>query len=519
MKNLALPRIQAMSSYAPPLTGRSAFDGLLLDFNERTIPPSKIVMRAIEQSVGGIGPQLYPEYSHLEKRIASYTGVTTSKVMVTNGTDQAIDVIFRSFSDAGSEVIIPEPSFAMYAQYARVNGSKIISPLYERDTLVFPLQEILDNITPQTALIVICNPNNPTGTLVAIDDIEQIARKAPESIVYVDEAYFEFSGRSASSLIETCPNIIVSRTFSKAFGLAGLRIGYVLADAQYILEMLKVRGPYDVNQLAYLAASAAMTDIADVKKYAKEVMTSAKPLVEGFFTRNKITFYPSAANFILFKPDNAAEVATVLRRHGIAVRMQDKVNIAGSLRVTVGTYSQMEQFIDVYDKVILPKTKQKYAFLDRDGTLIHEPQDTYQIDSLDKLQLLDGVIEGLKQLQDQGYKLVLVSNQDGLGTSSFPTADFEGPQRAMMQRLRSEGIVFDKILICPHLPVQNCACRKPKTGLFDGWLQDIALDTKRSFVCGDRDSDKELARNLGLPFIPMKTNGNFPSLRTKEVAK
>jgi histidinol-phosphate aminotransferase len=515
MKNLALSRVQAMQPYKPPLDGRSAFDGLLLDFNERTLPPSETVLRSIEQFLSGAKPQLYPEYFDLEEKIARYAGVTSDQVMITNGTDQAIDVIFRSFSDNNSAVIIPEPTFAMYAQYARVNGNRIVSPLYDKAMLAFPVHEVLASITDEVKLVVICNPNSPTGTLVSIEDIERIAKKAQDAIVYIDEAYFEFSRCSAIGLIAKYSNVIVSRTFSKAFGLAGLRIGYVIANSEYITEMLKVRGPYDINQLAYFAASAAMTDIADVQTYAEEVMDKAKPMVENCFSQNNITFYPSSGNFILFKPDNPAMVAGTLRQNGIAVRPQDKPNINGTLRLTIGTSSQMKTFISVYEEVILQKTTQKYAFLDRDGTLIYEPQDTYQVDSLDKLRILDGVIEGLQQLQDQGYKLVLVSNQDGLGTASFPKADFEGPQQAMLKQFVDAGITFERILICPHLTEDNCNCRKPKTGLLD----DITIDTKQSFVCGDRDSDKVLAANLGLRFVPMTTNGNFSAAITKEIKK
>ncbi len=155
------------------------------------------------------------------------------------------------------------------------------------------------------------------------------------------------------------------------------------------------------------------------------------------------------------------------------------------------------------------KPKQKYAILDRDGTLIDEPQDTFQVDSLDKLRILDGAIEGLSELQSLGYKFVMITNQNGIGTPSFPTADFERPQGAMLKIFKESGIVFEQIFICPHFPADNCECRKPKTTLLDKFMQNPKLDTKQSFVCGDRTTDKELAENLGLRFLPMTTNGNF----------
>lgn len=519
MKNLALARIQKMQPYQPPLNGRQSFDGLLLDFNERTLPPTNKVLTLLKQYLNNFKPQIYPEYLGLEKLLSKYANVQPNQIMVTNGTDQAIDIIYRTFCDVNDTVIIPEPTFAMYAQYAQIIGTRIISPLYNKNTFEYPIEEVLSSINSSVRLIVVCNPNNPTGTLVSLKNIETIAKKAKNAIVYIDEAYFEFSGCTATNLIAKYPNIVVSRTFSKAFGLAGLRIGYIIANPLYISEMLKVRGPYDVNQLAYIAASAEIAETTEVKKYTKEVMQVAKPLVEKFFKQNNITFYPSAGNFILFKPNNSAAVANILRRNGVAVRPQDKPNIENTLRLTIGTSAQMKIFINIYKNKVLESTAQKYAFLDRDGTLIFEPQDTYQIDSLEKLQILDGVIDGLKLLVKQGYKLVMVSNQDGLGTKSFPKKDFDIPQNAMMQIFDKAGIKFSEVFVCPHFSEQNCSCRKPKTGLFTEFLETANIDLAGSFVCGDRDSDKELAANLGVCFAPMQTNGNFYNAVTKAAIK
>jgi histidinol-phosphate aminotransferase len=426
--------------------------------------------------------------------------------MVTNGTDQAIDVIFRTFSESGDRLVIPEPTFSMYAQYARVNGNRLISPLYSGEELSYPLAQVLE-AAGSAKIIVVCNPNNPTGTLVSANDIARIAARAENSMVYVDEAYFEFSGVTAVGLIEKYPNVIVSRTFSKAFGLAGLRIGYVVARREYIAEMLKVRGPYDVNRPAVLAAAAALKDSKDTKDYAREVMREAKPLVESFFKRSGIKYYASAGNFLLFAPENSEAVARELYQHGVAVRPQHKPGVTGCLRLTVGTTSQMEKFIDIYEGMLAAPVK--YAFIDRDGTLIDEPQDTFQVDSLERLRLLDGAAEGLKRLQALGYRLVLVSNQNGVGRPSFPQQAFDVPQQAMLDTFKRAGVTFEKVFVCPHLPEDNCDCRKPKTGLVDGWLEGVKIDKKQSFVCGDRQTDKQFADNLGIGFVPMTTNGNF----------
>lgn len=509
MKNLALQRIQEMKSYNPPLSGRRAFSGLLLDFNERTLPPSSKVLKAIQDLLKANKLQLYPEYGDLERRLAQYVGVTADQVMITNGSDQGIDLIFRTFTQAGDTVVIPTPSFAMFSQSAQIVGNKILRPLYDKESLSFPLKKLLGMINESVKLIVVCNPNNPTGTLVSIDDIETIAKKTPNGIVLIDEAYFEFSRVTAVPLIKKYPNIIVVRTLSKAFGLPSLRVGYIVASNSYINELLKVRGPYDVNMVAFAATRAALDDLKGVQKYVDEVMNQAKPMIEEFFTKNGITFYQSVGNFLFYRPIREQE-ETILKENGILVRSQDKTNIENALRLTIGTVDQMKRFIKVYQNAILNKSEsKKYAFIDRDGTLIFEPLDTYQIDSLEKLKILDGVIKGLKKLKKQDYQLVMVTNQDGLGTSSFPQADFDEPQNKMLSIFEENGIKFNKIFICPHLPSKNCGCRKPKIGLVKKFLKDSQIDKNSSFVCGDRTTDKLFAKNIGIKFISMQTNGNF----------
>lgn len=154
----------------------------------------------------------------------------------------------------------------------------------------------------------------------------------------------------------------------------------------------------------------------------------------------------------------------------------------------------------------------KYAFLDRDGTLIFEPPDTFQIDSISKLQILDGVIDGLRELENQGYSLILVSNQNGLGTDSFPTENFLAPQNRMLKIFQDNDIVFEEIFICPHFPEDNCECRKPKLGILGDFLARNEIDKENSFVCGDRMTDRVFAENLGIRFIPMLTNGSFSNV-------
>ena len=162
----------------------------------------------------------------------------------------------------------------------------------------------------------------------------------------------------------------------------------------------------------------------------------------------------------------------------------------------------------------------KYAFLDRDGALIYEPpsEETapgdvpYQIDSVEKLKILPGVIEGLQKLKDGKYKLILISNQDGMGTPIFPKETFEAPQNDMLTVFKDNGIEFDEIFVCPHTPEDNCDCRKPKTGLVKELFERENVDMENSFMYGDRESDEKFAKNLGIKFVKAETNGEFKLL-------
>lgn len=152
----------------------------------------------------------------------------------------------------------------------------------------------------------------------------------------------------------------------------------------------------------------------------------------------------------------------------------------------------------------------KVAFLDRDGTLIWEPPDTKQIDSLDRLRILPGVVDGLKRLQSEGYALVMVSNQNGVGTQSFPEKAFREPQEELLRLLKLEGIVFTEIFVCPHLSEVGCDCRKPKTGLIRVFLKNPQIDLASSVMVGDRATDGEFAKAVGVQFVRMETNAAFP---------
>lgn len=345
---LANPNIQKLGFYKPPLDGRRNYPGVLLDFNERTASISPKVKAALQAFVQEGKFCMYPEYGDLEARIASYVGVKPEQVSTTNGGDQGLELVFRTYTDKGDTVIIPAPSFTPFFQFAEVVGNTIVKPLYRwEEGMKYPMKDVLEAIDSKTRLILVCSPNNPTGTTVSLEEIETLLKAAPNAIVLVDEVYTEFSGQTACPLIDKYPNLILVHSFSKVFAMGGLRLGYLLAQEDTLKEMLKVRGPYDVNMAAVVAAEAALNDLEDVDNYVREVMTVAKPMVENFFDSRKIEYIPSQSNFILFKPKNAESLFEKLSEGGVRVRLQKGNGIDGTLRVTIGTQEQTKTFLDL----------------------------------------------------------------------------------------------------------------------------------------------------------------------------
>lgn len=344
-----------MGHYKPPLEGRSKKDYLLLDFNERTTPASPKVKEALKKFINSNRLQVYPEYGDLELKIARYAKVKAGEVMVTNGGDQGIDAICRAYLDERDKVIIPFPAFAMHYQSAGIQGAKILEPRYKKDG-EFPLEEILDLISDEknVKLIILCNPNNPTGVLTSLTNIEKILRIAKEKNIAVlhDEAYFEFSGLTVKNLIKKYDNLYIIRTFAKAFGLVSTRAGYVISQEKNIRELLKIRGPYDINMFAKVAILAALKDEKYMKNYIREVMEKSKPKLEEFLKEKNIEFLPSRANFLLLKMKNPEIIIKKLKEKGILVRPKDWPDGSPAVRISIGTQKDTEFFIRSFNNIL-----------------------------------------------------------------------------------------------------------------------------------------------------------------------
>jgi histidinol-phosphate aminotransferase len=342
------PHLLSMAAYKPPLEGRNPDAYTLLDFNERTIPVSEPIINALQAYIASGRLQQYPAYGDIVERLANYSGISSDQLMITNGSDQGIDLVFRAVSKLNAEAIIPGPSFAMYTQCAKVEGMSLIEPQYNKDT-GYPVDEVIASITDNTAIIVISNPNNPCGTAVKESDILRIVKAAPGAAILVDECYYEYSQQTVAPHLDDLPNIFITRTFSKTWGIPSLRFGYLMASPEYIKALCNVRGPYDINQLAVVAANAALDNPDYTERYVREVMDESKPLLENWLTDNGIDFWSSCANYIWAFPADAESLNTYLAGQGFLVRPKAYGKQLG-LRITVGTLDQTTQLMDSWSQ-------------------------------------------------------------------------------------------------------------------------------------------------------------------------
>lgn len=337
-----------MAPYSPPTGARR--NKLRLDFNENTVGASPRVIDFIQRYLTAADLSMYPEYENALEDLAQHFGASTSELALTNGTDEAIHSLIGTFVEAGQQVLMLKPSYAMYRFYAQLAAAEIKELGYRPGTLAFPLEELLEKINPDTRAIFISNPNNPTGTGTDLRAIEKILDKASQAAVLIDEAYYEFCGVTALPLIPRYPNLFVSRTFSKTYGLAGMRCGCLFSQAENIAHIRKAQSPYSVNTVAAMAARIAVQDQKFVEDYVLEVLTARELLYIGFEKLN-IPYIRSQANFVLFQAgDRAIEIRDELRSRGVLVRDRS-YEIEGCVRVTVGTRDQIRRFLDELEQL------------------------------------------------------------------------------------------------------------------------------------------------------------------------
>lgn len=340
--------ILAMKTYAPPLSGRRGSHELLLDFNERTTPPPDFVLERLAAWSKSGECRLYPEYDGLMEAIASYAEEKTENIISGVGSDQLLDCIFRAVVDPGDTVVLPVPSFSMYKQCALLAEAKMVEYNLLEDHSCAGLRQALRS--SKARLAVAGQPNNPTGGIYDPIELRKLAAEFPDTWFIADEAYFEFSRMTLLSRKSPLPrNLVVTRTLSKTFGLAGLRLGYAVASVEMIEQLLKIRGPYDVNQASVVAAMAALSCADEVTAYAREVMEAQKPRVEEALRRKGLAFLPSHANFLLL-PEGKKRMEPPLKKLGIRCRSMTHPLLARAIRLGLGDRESTDRLIEAIER-------------------------------------------------------------------------------------------------------------------------------------------------------------------------
>lgn len=333
--------ILAQNVYEPPAEHRS--NKVRLDFNENTTGCSPAAARAFAQ----LTPKelaMYPEYEAPTRELASHFAVRPQELALTNGGDDALRVFFDAFVDAGSSILVCEPTFPMYRFFANVAGARTRTARYGT-RMEFPISTVLEALKTRPRVLFIANPNNPTGTLLRLPELERIINAATHTVVVIDEAYAEFSGVTVLPWIRKYPHLFVTRTFSKAAGLAGLRLGAVMGNRHSIEILRRAMPPFPVNVGALVAAQAAVRDGKAMRDYVRDVLS-----IRSWFERKLqslgVETFPSAGNFLLanFGPQGP-RLFGKLGKRGVLVRDRSRQFQPGFVRITIGTQEEMNRLM------------------------------------------------------------------------------------------------------------------------------------------------------------------------------
>ena len=328
--------------------------------NENPLPPSDRVQKAIIAALSSL--DRYPDGSgfYLRQALAKKHGVMPDQVVLGNGSNELIELLVRSFLRPGDEAVVPHPSFVVYPMIVQAAGGVRVMVMLKDFRL--DLDAMARAITPMTKLVFVANPNNPTATIVTRDEVEHFMSRVPErTIVVFDEAYIEFAMGpdfpDTLSYVKQGRKLVVLRTFSKAASLAGLRVGYGIADADAIALMNRIRQPFNVNSLAQVAARAALDDEAHILECVR-MIEAGRHFLYDEFKRIGLQYVPSRANFILVDVGrNAADIYQKLLHQGVIVRPMTPFGLETALRITVGTPEENRKLVKAL-RVVLGKTSE-----------------------------------------------------------------------------------------------------------------------------------------------------------------
>jgi histidinol-phosphate aminotransferase len=346
--------IAGLSPYRSPIMSRA---GLNLDLNESLAGCSPRVLQRL-RSLTAEDVSRYPQREIGEQVVAHFLGVAPEQVLLTNGMDEALALLFAGYLGAGDELLFADPTFVMYPMLGQALGAQMVR-VQSGEDLTLPVAELLARNSPRTRVIAIANPNNPTGLEASRADLLRIAEAAPDAAVLIDEAYFEFCGgtlaaaKTMISEVEHHPNLFVARTFSKAYGLAGLRLGVLTGAAEQIDYLRRLSLPFNVNSVALACLEEALADSSFVGEHVAQVKRGRDRLAQ-LFTELGLRFWPSQTNFVLVRiGGQEKKFAESMQRRGVLVRDSSaNPGCEGCVRITVGTPSQMDAVLPAIRETI-----------------------------------------------------------------------------------------------------------------------------------------------------------------------
>lgn len=332
------PSIAGLSPYQSPIGSRA---GLSLDLNENMAGCSPRVLARLH-SLSSADVSFYPQREIGERLIATFLGIAVEQVLLTNGMDEALSLLFATYLGPGDELLFADPTFVLYPMLGEALGAKVVR-LRSGEDLALPVADLLARISSRTRVIAIANPNNPTGLSVRRADLLKIADSAPDAAVLVDEAYFDFCGETLIADLAQHPNLFVARTLSKAYGLAGLRLGVLTGAPEQISCMRRLSLPFNVNTIALACLEEALADQAFVCDYVAQVKHGRDRLAQ-LFGELGLRFWPSQANFVLVRIGPRVKTfVKSMQRRGVLVRdSSSNPGCDGCVRITVGIQSQMD---------------------------------------------------------------------------------------------------------------------------------------------------------------------------------
>ncbi len=341
--------IEKMSGYVP---GEQPQDGLYikLNTNENPYPPSPKVLTALKNEINE-KLRLYPDpiSTSARKKVAEIFKTKPDRVMIGNGSDDLLTIIIRSFVGEGSKIVYPYPTYLLYKILSEIQDSQECVINF-RENYTIP-EEIL---VKDAAVTFICNPNSPSGTTIPVEKVSEIAGRI-DGIIVVDEAYADFAEDNCMRLVDKHPNLIVLRTLSKSYSLAGMRLGFAVAQEGLINGMMKVKDSYNVDRLSMASAVAALEDQKTFRENVSRIKQTRSRLIEslkklGFFV------YPSQANFVMIKTEGECEARDIyqeLKERKILVRYIDQPRLDDCLRITVGTDEEIDALLEKLAEVQL----------------------------------------------------------------------------------------------------------------------------------------------------------------------